>query len=162
MFRSKRGVSPLVATILLVAFSIGLGALVMSWGEEYIEQKAEFVQGIEEARIGCDAVDFNLIKIGGVPQACRTADTIELWIDNGPNMDLYNIHARVAGFNDVYVDEELLEEPLIRENSAKVTIENTEKLGQILQVKLTPKIFTDGEVVMCEQKAMLIEHLPIC
>lgn len=159
---NKRGVSPLVATILLVAFSIGLGALVMSWGEEYIEQKAEFVQGVGEAKTGCNAVEFSLIQIGGVPQVCKTADSIELWIDNGPNMDIFNIHARVAGFRDVYVDEELLDEPLMRENSVKVSIPITEELGQILQVKLTPKIFVDNRLVTCNDQAMQIENLPVC
>lgn len=162
MFKSRRAVSPLVATILLVAFSIGLGALVMSWGEEYIEQKAEFVQGIEEAKVGCEAVDIKLIRIGGVPQICKTAETIEAWLDNGPNIDLYNIHARVAGFRDVYVDEELLDEPLPRENSAKASIPLSESLGQILQVKLTPKIFLNNEVVSCPTKAISVENIPVC
>lgn len=162
MFGSRRGVSPLIATILLVAFSIGLGALVMSWGEDYITQKAEFAQGVQEATTGCDAVDFSLIKIGGVPQICQTADTVELWIDNGPNIDLYNIHARVAGFNDVYVDEELLEGPLVRENSAKATIPIGNSLGMLLQVKLTPKIYVDHEIVLCSKKALSIENIPVC
>ena len=42
----KQAISPLVATILLLAFSIAIGAVVMSWGESYVEEKANFVQGI--------------------------------------------------------------------------------------------------------------------
>lgn len=40
----KRGISPLLSTLVLIAISIGLGAVVMSWGRGYIEERAEFVQ----------------------------------------------------------------------------------------------------------------------
>ena len=52
LFTQKRALTPLVATVLLVAFSVGLGALVMSWGEDYISEKAEFVQGTAEIKSG--------------------------------------------------------------------------------------------------------------
>jgi len=161
MFQSRRGVSPLVATILLVAFSVGLGALVMSWGEDYIEQRAEFVQGVEEVKVGCEAVDFSIIKIGGSPQICRTGNTIEAWIDNGPTIDLYNIHTRIVGKDNVYVDEEILDQPLARENAIKTSIEHSD-IGDLLQVKLTPKIYSGNEVISCKKKALLIEQLPTC
>ena len=31
-FSSKKGVSPLIATILLIAFAVALGSVVMNWG----------------------------------------------------------------------------------------------------------------------------------
>ena len=31
-FNSKRGVSPLIATVLLIAFAVALGSVVMNWG----------------------------------------------------------------------------------------------------------------------------------
>ena len=32
IIKNKKGVSPLIATILLIAFAVALGAVVMSWG----------------------------------------------------------------------------------------------------------------------------------
>src|SRR3989344_4899144 len=32
MIKSKKGVSPLIATILLIAFAVALGSVVMNWG----------------------------------------------------------------------------------------------------------------------------------
>jgi flagellin-like protein len=159
---NKKGVSPLVATILLVAFSVGLGALVMSWGEDYIEQKAGFVQGGDEVKTGCDSVDMDLIRIGGVPQVCRTQNSIEIWLDNGPNIDLNNLRARIAGFNDIAVQDSVLNQPLTKENSEKISVPFNPDIGQILQVKLTPKIWQSGKVLSCPQKAIVIEHLPLC
>src|SRR3989304_4592231 len=121
LFSNRRAITPLVATILLVAFSVGLGALVMSWGEEYIEEKAEFVQGTAEVKSGCDAAKIDIIKIGGKAQACFGTEGIQLWIDNGPAVDLNNIHARIAGQNGVEVKEEILTEPRLKANAIKVT-----------------------------------------
>lgn len=37
---NKKAVSPLIATLLLVIFSIALGSVVMSWGKQYVESAA--------------------------------------------------------------------------------------------------------------------------
>lgn len=162
LFDSRRGITPLVATILLVAFSVGLGALVMSWGEEYIEEKAEFVQGTAEVKSGCDAAKIDIIKIGGQPQACIGPDTIQLWIDNGPDIELYNIHARLAGTNGIDVKEEILSEPLLQSNAVKASVQYNKAIVPILQIKLTPKIWTGRDVATCAQSAINVERIPSC
>ncbi len=162
LFSNRRAITPLVATILLVAFSVGLGALVMSWGEEYIEEKAEFVQGTAEVKSGCDAAKIDIIKIGGQAQICLGPEGIQLWLDNGPDIDLYNIHARIAGQNGVDVKEEILPEPLLKANAAKTTIPYDRSIGALLQVKLTPKIWTGRDVAICSQSAVTVERIPAC
>jgi hypothetical protein len=162
LFRNKRAITPLVATILLVAFSVGLGALVMSWGEEYIEEKAEFVQGTAEVKSGCDAAKIDIIKISGQAQICTDAQGIQFWLDNGPDIDLYNIHARVAGQNGVDVREEILSEPLLKSNAVKSVIPYDRSIGQILQLKLTPKIWTGRDVAICSQSSINVERIPAC
>ncbi len=37
----KRGISPLVATLLLVAFALVIGAITMTWGKSYVEKAQE-------------------------------------------------------------------------------------------------------------------------
>lgn len=162
MFNGRRGITPLVATILLVAFSVGLGALVMSWGEDYISAKAEFVQGTAEVKSGCDSAQISIIKIAGQDQACIGPNGLQLWIDNGPNTDLYNIHARIAGENGVDVKEEILTGPLLKANAAKATVLFNNAISPILQVKLTPKIWTGKNVAICSQTAITLERLAQC
>lgn len=166
MFKSKRAISPLVATILLVAVSVGLGALVMSWGEDYIAHRAEFVQGPQERQLlGCENVKLSIIKINNVLQVCKSLkkNTVDVWLDNGPDIDLYNIHARIAGTVGVDVIEEILETPLAKENAVKVSIPyDINKVGDILQVKLTPKIYVGNEVISCSDNAIRIERIPDC
>ena len=162
LFASRKAITPLVATILLVAFSVGLGALVMSWGEDYIEQKAEFVQGTAEVKSGCDAAKISIMQIAGQEQACFGPEGIQLWIDNGPDMDVYNVHARIAGANGVEVKEEILTEPLLKSNAAKATIPYNTAISPIMQVKLTPKIWTGKNVAICAQGAITLERIRPC
>ncbi len=163
LLSSRKAITPLVATTLLVAFSVGLGALVMSWGEEYIEQKAEFVQGTAEIKSGCDAAQLSIIKIAGQQQACITQSGIQLWIDNGPDADVYNIHARIAGEDKIEVVEDILTDPLLKSNAVKADIPvDLVATGPILQVKLTPKIWTGKDVAFCSQSALNVERLTFC
>ncbi len=162
LFTSRKAITPLVATILLVAFSVGLGAIVMSWGEQYIEAKAEFVQGTAEVKSGCDTAKINIINVGGQPQACINPSNIQLWIDNGPDIDLYNIHARIAGANGVDVKEGILAQPLLKANAVKATLPYNPAIQPIYQIKLTPKIWTGKDVVICAQNAIMVERLSPC
>jgi len=162
MFDNQRGITPLVATVLLVAFSIGLGALVMSWGEEYISQKAEFVQGTPEVKGMCDMAKIDIIKIAGDPQICIGPLGVQVFIDNGPDVDLVGVHARIAGSSGIDVQENILALPLIRANAARSYIPIKPDIGDVLQVKLTPKILENNQVAICSQNAITLEKIPKC
>lgn len=162
MFHSKKGVSPLVATVLLILFSIALGAVVMSWGEAYIEDKAEFVRGAQETVAGCDAAFINIIKVGGELEICyQGEDIIEVWIENGPTTELYDIHARIVGTESAATRESILAEPLLPADARKVMFRH-EPVGNLRQIKLTPIILRAGTLTPCMDKAITIEHIHPC
>ena len=162
MFDNRRGITPLVATVLLVAFSVGLGALVMSWGEDYIEQKAEFVQGTGEVKSACDSVSLDLIKVGGRAQACMNSKGIELWIDNGPDADLSNIQARIAGSRGIDVQPDVLLSPLVKSNSVRIVVPVKSEVGKVLQLKLTPKVWSGTKESVCATAAVTVEEFGTC
>ena len=162
MFQSRKGITPLVATVLLVAFSVGLGALVMSWGEEYIEAKAEFVQGTGEIRSECDLAKIDVIRISGLKQACIASEGVRVWLDSGPDIDIANIHARIAGVNGVDVQENILSTPLLKANAVQALIPINPAIAPVLQVKLTPKVWTGSAMSLCSQNAIEIERMNAC
>jgi len=162
MFDNQRGITPLVATVLLVAFSVGLGALVMSWGEEYIAEKAEFAQGTPEVKNTCDLAKIDIIKIAGQPQVCIGPLGIQVFIDNGPDIDLVGVHARIAGRSGIDVQENILAAPLLKANAARAYINYKPNIGELLQVKLTPKILENNQVAVCSQNAVTLERIPNC
>lgn len=157
----KRGISPLIATILLIALSVGMGVAVMSWGEEYIEQKAEFVQGVQETVTSCDTVQFSIIKINQIEQVCISDTTIKGLIDNGPDANIENIHARVVGDKGVYVDESILDKPLAKGSATPVAF-SVGDLGAISQIKFTPTIITGGKPMVCSKQALIAENVRKC
>lgn len=159
--QQKKGISPLVATILLIAFSVLLGAVVMSWGESYIEEKAEFVTGVEEISTGCDAIQLGVLTLQGVPQVCGRGNMIEIWLDNGPNVDIWDVHTRLVGTTTAVVQESTLFGPIIKGNAQKIEVP-AGSVGQIQQLKLSPKIKPRNEVVFCPDKALIIENIPPC
>ena len=65
MFKSKKAISPLVATILLLAFAVALGSVVMSWGKGLIEKASQDKQEItvEECKIAKECFEKNAITI---------------------------------------------------------------------------------------------------
>jgi len=163
MFDNQRGITPLVATVLLVAFSVGLGALVMSWGEEYIADHAEFTQGTSEVKNTCDLAKIDVIRIAGQMQACLAPDGIQVWIDNGADVDLVGIHARIAGSKGIDTKDNILLAPLLKANAARAIIAYDPTLtGDVLQVKLTPKIFENNQLAICSQNAITLERLKPC
>ncbi len=158
---NKKAISPLMATLVLISFSVGLGAVVMKWGQSYIEERAEFVQGVRETISSCNSVSFNLIRVGGVPQICYRGNTVELYIDNGPDVDLVDIHARVVGTEGVSTQESLLNAPLKKADAVRTAFAFA-NVGKVRQVKLTPKIDIGGEIVFCSQNALVIENIMGC
>lgn len=157
----KRGISPLMATILLIVLSVGMGVAVMSWGEEYIEAKAEFVQGVQEAAVGCDLVSFSIIKINNVPQICVDKTTIKGLIDNGADADIVDFHARVVGSKGIFVQESILDQTLPRASATPVAFSFGD-LGPVRQVKFTPKILVGGEPVLCPRQAVVVDNVRPC
>jgi flagellin-like protein len=161
MFDNKRGISPLFATILLIAFSVALGAVVMSWGESYIEEKAEFAKGVQEVSRGCSDVYFTIMQVSATPQICQRGDTIEAFIENGPNADILNIQAKVIGTDNVAVIDNILKKSMPRAGSAKSNFAFA-PVGKLRQVKLTPIIRRGTDVIYCPQRAVQLEGISQC
>lgn len=157
----NRGISPLIATVLLIAFSVALGAVVMSYGQAYVEEQAAFVQGgLEVAASACDEVDLQLITISGTPQLCVRDSIVELSLDNG-QAGVDGLQARIAGSEDIRIVPNVLKQPLDPASSLK-TVFSYETVGTPLQVKLTPVLFNGAERTYCSGKAITVDEPRTC
>ena len=58
----KKGVSPLVATILLVGFTVALIALIAIWGKRYVEEKAEKEGILAERKAECQNIEIEFVS----------------------------------------------------------------------------------------------------
>ncbi|MEK6861344.1 MAG: archaellin/type IV pilin N-terminal domain-containing protein [Nanoarchaeota archaeon] len=76
---NKRGISPLIATVLIIGFTIALAALIITWGVSFVTQQT--VETGEEAQKTLDLVKNSGIKIRKV-----TFDDNDDGTNNGPDM----------------------------------------------------------------------------
>ncbi|MEK6861177.1 MAG: archaellin/type IV pilin N-terminal domain-containing protein [Nanoarchaeota archaeon] len=51
--RNKKGISPLIATVLLIGFTVALAAVIMTWGLDYIKGTTKKVDETTEAKFKC-------------------------------------------------------------------------------------------------------------
>jgi len=156
---SNKGISPLFATILLIAFSVFLGVLVMNWGESYVEKRAEFVRGVSQINAGCDAAQLSLVLLKDVPQICQTNDYVRLLLQNGPEQ-LHDLKAGLIGKAGIVNLDATLGQPLAPSSVTEVKILKT-NIGDVEQVRLTPKIVRDNEIIFCT-KILSFEPVPNC
>lgn len=84
--RKKQGMSPLIATVLLIGFAVALAALVMTWGLDFIkEQTSRVDSSTEEALLCVNQLDFK-IEID-----CQNN---KIAIDNRGSMDITALRLR--------------------------------------------------------------------
>ena len=157
----NRGISPLIATVLLIAFSVALGAVVMSYGESYVEERAEFATGGQEVALNaCNNVKLSVITVKGVPQACVAGSTIEVLLDNGAEQ-VDGIQARVVGTSDIFINPNILTAPLAPITSLKARIV-LEPIGSAVQLRLTPLLQKKQQTIYCADNAVIVDELAAC
>ncbi len=148
VFSSKKGVSPLIATILLIAFAVALGSVVMNWGSNLYSNTDR-----------CSGVKIELKNIGPY-QVCYagsgSAGYINFAMDNKGKQDIngFNIimtdttgQTTIFNLNDINVPKKTLFDK--RDNQV---VYDMSKYGQLANVEFTPKIKENSEVIVCDSK----------
>ncbi|MBW2993386.1 hypothetical protein KY317_02335 [Candidatus Woesearchaeota archaeon] len=158
ILKGKKGISPLLATVMLLVLAVGLGVIVMNWGRASLEANAE-----------CSVnLGMKLVEVEGIPQICYSGSgeegQISFIIENGANADISQIQMRIIGSKKVYATD--LAESSIKRNYPlmKKLPYNFELFGDIKQIKLTPKVilFPDKAPVICSEQAIIIEGIKEC
>lgn len=65
---SKKGVSPLIATTMLVGFTVAVIAMVVVWSRGYIEERAAKEEALANTKLKCEGVKFT------IEEACQVGD----------------------------------------------------------------------------------------
>jgi len=99
LFSSKKAVSPLIATVLLIAFAIALGAVVMNWGRGYIEAEAVEDETIAEGETDPCAADISLklLMLGDKKDLCFDGTSIKYGLENSGQVKIKNIKVQIVG-----------------------------------------------------------------
>jgi flagellin-like protein len=88
---NKRGISPLIATVLLIGFAVALAAVVMTWGLDFITDTADTTKKQTEHTLIC-ASDLSF-SISNVDQTIPGSESIT--IDNRGQVDIVSVVFRI-------------------------------------------------------------------
>ncbi len=147
---NKKGIAPLVATLLLISFAVALGVVIMTFGRAQVELEAQ-----------CPInVGLKLSKIGGVEQLCYDAAKRDLsfTVENGVNIDIEGLVVNVIGSEKA----ETFQLTEARMGKAGVYLGHIPFDGEIKQVKISPKVILYDNEEICTDKAVVVEELRAC
>lgn len=141
----RKGVSPLIATVLLIAFAVALGAVVMNWGRTYLS----------EAGGACGNIEFEVQSMGQGKGACYD-DKLHVFVQNNGDKKLAGFRVNVLSRSDDILNK-FVEEEMYPSDVKKVTFGYGDNIPRTL--KITPYI---GDEEVCTDKQKVVEDLPEC
>ena len=152
---TKKGLSPLIATVLLIAFAVALGAVVMNWGSSYV--------GEGSAEEGCDKVSLSWFERSGKQQVCYTDERVEFTVES-KNMDVHNLKMIIDGEKEIEIIDDILAEPMRIADIKKVSVPYpVSRTGRVVQIKLVPTLESEGSITTCpSDRGLVKENLERC
>ena len=149
--RSKRGISPLIATVLLIAFAVSIGTMIMNWGKDVI------------ANVGdCNDVKLDVQTINGKPLFCYDTlnNKINVMVKNTGSVDVKELHLSVTAA-DFSHEEKIIDESSLK--SGAIITKNIDFLKSgTFKVEIVPYIVSGGKEKACLDKSVVSEAIERC
>lgn len=143
LLRLKRGMSPLVATVLLIAFAVALGAMIMNWSDSVSALGSPDCSGI--------SIIIN-------PYVCYAQNLLRISVQNtGKNVEALTF--RVVDVNNNEVE--------FKHNSRIVEGEIFSKeypfqMTAKTKVEVIPSVSYQEKVTECDRPSLKIDNLESC
>ena len=156
----KKGVSPLIATVLLIAFAVALGAVVMNWGRTYVQDTQNTVRDKGDLDVKCSSdVRLKVGKISNIIQFCYggggTGGYVNMLIINDGIVDIDSLRFAVVGALGVYTNNSLNATGLAQSEPKRVNLSYDYTLyGAVKQVRITPVVNVGGNPKPCSGNAL--------
>jgi flagellin-like protein len=158
-FFNKRGVSPLIATVLLISFAVALGSVVLNWGRNL---------DISKPGDNCVGISIIIRNINSY-QVCYSGSGqegyINFIIDNEGNVDVDGLGIWITGekgtklldFNDLSIKQgELLD---IEDKSI---IYDFDAYGTIKHIQFFPKVKINDDLEICARNSVKADNIGAC
>lgn len=98
--KTKKGISPLIATVLIIGFTIVLAALVMQWGSGLFEKIKGETSISSEVNLICSSGLSNLAVTSA--KLSSTGDIIKVTVDNANEQAISGFLIRIHSGDNVY------------------------------------------------------------
>ncbi len=156
--KNKKGISPLIATVLIIGFTIVIAALVITWGTNLFKKTQESTGQQADINLACTEVQGNLgltvSKLGG--------NNLSVTVDNGVRRNINGFVLRVYNASQTSadtIDTDAVDvssriTPVgyaVNGNSLKTftVTYNTSVVSTPVKLELRPKIDLSGTTQQC-------------
>ncbi|MFO8016912.1 MAG: archaellin/type IV pilin N-terminal domain-containing protein [Candidatus Woesearchaeota archaeon] len=161
---NKKAVSPLIATVLLIAFAVALGAVVMNWGRGYVDETTSFAKKKSDTEISCSMdIGMKFIKFNDKKDICidNGTDTINFTLQNTGTVPVVGVKIQAIG-NSSVVEQNINESIPIAGIHKGYIDYSLSGNGSLRQTRFTPMIKVEGSKMLCAQNALIEEDVSIC
>lgn len=149
-FMGKKGLSPMVSTVIMLVFAIGLGGLVITWGKSNLEVGGK----------GCASASLGIVSVGGKPLICSTGKSLQATISNDGSTPIAYIKLSLIGSQETYSVR--LSQPISPGDAAKASFLIPETFGKIQKALFTPVILAEETELACPKFGAAIESIGDC
>ncbi len=167
MFFNKKGVSPLIATVLLIAFAVALGAVVMNWGKDFVTSKMDSADKLSNIDLSCsNEINLAIKTINDQSTLCYnngTVKNITFMLQNTGTKDIDGIKIVVMDASGDNIN--------ITTNTSFVISAGSIKKGvipvndfSISQIEFIPMMKIGGErtAQLCAKNSLIETSVPDC
>lgn len=151
--KNKKGISPLLATVLLVAFVVIIAVLIWMWWANIVREQAEKEGQRTELRSICESqVDFNIKNV-----ECD-GNLIHVFLENKGSTGIDNFQTQLSddsgGTFDQYIEQDMIEG-----GAVEVTIDTSvfSGFGTWEKIKVFPVVARGGSYKVCADQANEME-----
>jgi len=124
---NEKAVSPLIATIFLIAVSVALGSIVMSLGQDYVSQAGP-------SPLSCNSLNYDLKKVTYSPSISE----LKVVIDNGnAQIDGFLVKMFDSSYSG-YTETVPMQVPAYEVGVISIKVDKT-KVSEVYEVKVIPK-----------------------
>lgn len=164
--KNKKGIAPLIATVILVAFAVSLGALVINWNRQYVEDIADFSRDEGSTSVACSFdLGLAITDVKGERQICiDNNNNILLTLENNKRNPIEEVRARITTNESIYgpmkidkISGDGIIEGIEGGYAQRGIINESEFNGTIKQILIIPGIDVDGNTRFCFDNSISVE-----
>ena len=159
IFSSKKGVSPLIATVLLIAFAVALGSVVMNWGLNLnLGKSTDMCRNVE---IKIRNIDISEVCFGGF----GPSGYVNFIIDNTGTIDISGLAIWIVGEKGTRLfdlDKIMIAKDSLYDKKDKEVSYDFSVFGNIKQVQFIPKVSSGQSTEICPKNAIKADKIGAC
>jgi len=147
---AKRGISPLIATVLIIGFTVALAAVIMVWGQSFSKSMQKSTEQSTKIQLVCaQDVAFEMESL------CYHGNKIYITVKNNGNVEIERYIVRMfKGANtaeSANIDKEIAPFAISTHN---FKVSSPEFAQSIKKIELIPIVKVEGKEITCQNNIL--------